>query len=389
MFKPLTNRWSVLALIFFVGIAVPMQFQAVPALTPFLVKATSQTYSETGYLTGLFMAPGVFLALPSGLLANKIGSKNVLALGLVLMLVGSLLFVASVSMIVMPVARVLGGIGAAILLTQSSKVVTDWFAAKEINTAMGIYASSFGLGIGIATALLPAVATFTSWQAAGLLNSSLTAVALLLVAVFLRDIKDDRPDQVPSLWNIAPTEIVLTTLAGAARGLFVTGYVVFMGFAPILLVDRGIVLEQAAALVSVVAIVSVVSVPLGGYLSDATGKPDLFIVGGAIGAALSCFLLPAVTPVIVWILLFGLFRGGCTGGIMALPAKVLRPGSRNTGFAIASTIYFASMSVVPSLAGHLLDLTHDASKPLWFAGILWLSILVVLAGFRVLQRKWS
>ena len=389
MLKPLTNRWAVLALIFFIGIAVPMQFQAVPALTPFLVKETNLTYSETGYLTGLFMAPGVFLALPSGLLANKIGSKNVLSVGLAAMLVGSLLFVASVSMVLMPIARVLGGIGAAILLTQSSKVVTDWFAAKEINTAMSVFASSFGLGIGVATALLPAVATFSSWRTAGLFNSGLTAAALILVVVLLRDIKDDSSVQAPSLWNIGSTEVVLTTVAGAARGLFVTGYVVFMSFAPVLLIERGNVLEQAAVLVSLVAVVSAVSVPLGGYLSDATGKPDLFIVGGAVGAALSCFLLPALAPAIVWILLFGLFRGGCTGGIMALPAKVLRPGSRNTGFAIASTVYFASMSVVPPLAGHLLDLTDDTAMPLRFAGMLWLSILVVLAGFRILQRKWA
>lgn len=366
-----------------------MQFQTVSALTPFLIKETSLTYSETGYLTGLFMAPGVLLALPSGLLANRIGSKNVLALGLAMMLAGSLLFVVSTSMIVMPIARIIGGIGGAILLTQSAKVIADWFADKEINTAMAIFASSFGLGIGVATAVLPMVATFSSWQTGGLLISALTATALLLVVLLLRDIKGEGTSQTPSLWNITTHEAMLTTLAGAARGLFVTGYIVFMSFAPILLVDRGAAVEQAALLVSFVAIVSAVSVPLGGYLSDATGKPDLFIVGGAVGAALSCFLLPTAGAAIIWIVLFGLFRGGCTGGIMALPAKVLQPGSRNTGFAIASTMYFASMAVVPAIAGHLLDLTNNAAMPLWFAGLLWLLILVVLVGFRFLRTRWS
>ncbi len=269
----MTNRWGVLALVFFIGIAVPMQFQAVPALTPFLVSETHLTYGEAGYLTGLFMAPGVLLALPSGVLANRIGSRNVLALGLAMMLAGSLLFVSSVSMIVMPVARVVGGIGAAILLTQSSKVVTDWFADKEINTAMGIFASSFGLGIGVATALLPAIAASSSWQTAGLANSALTAIALLLVVLLLRDVKEDGTVQGGSLWNIKTTEVVLALLAGSARGLFVAGYVVFMSFAPVLLVEQGTILEQAAILVSFAAIVAAVSVPLGGYLSDATAKP--------------------------------------------------------------------------------------------------------------------
>jgi MFS family permease len=389
VFFPLMNRWGVLALVFFIGIAVPMQFQAVPALTPFLVSETDLTYSETGVLTGLFMAPGVLLALPSGVLANRIGSRNVVALGLAIMLAGSLLFVTSVSMIVMPVARVLGGIGAAVLLTQSSKVITDWFADKEINTAMGIFASSFGLGIGVATAVLPVIAAFSSWQAAGLANAGLTAIALILVILLLRDSHEGDTLQAGSLWNIKTTEVVLTLHAGAARGLFVTGYVVFMSFAPVLLVEHGTALEQAAVLVSFVAVVSAVSVPLGGFLSDATGKPDLFIVGGAVGAGMACFALPAAGPAILWILLFGLFRGGCTGGIMALPAKVLRAGSRNTGFAIASTVYFASMAVVPPLAGYILDLTDNSAAPLWFAGVLWLMIIAVLTAFRLLQRRWA
>lgn len=366
-----------------------MQFQTVPALTPFLVRETQLTYRETGYLTGLFMAPGILLALPSGLLANKVGSKNVLSLGLILMLAGSLLFVSSVSMVVMPIARMVGGVGAAILLTQGSKVVSDWFVDKEINTAMAISASSFGLGIGVATALLPTIASFSSWQSSSLANSAITAIALFLVMLKLRDVKEDDTIEGNRIWNIKVTEVVLTSLAGLARGLFVAGYVVFMGFAPLLLAEQGTVLEQAAVLVSLVAIVSAVSVPLGGYLSDATGKPDLFIIGGAIGVALTCFALPTIGPAVVWILLFGLFRGGCTGGIMALPAKVLQAGSRNTGFAIASTVYFASMAVVPPVAGYLRDQTKSAATSLWFAGALWLSILAVLASFRFLQRRWT
>jgi hypothetical protein len=48
MLRPFTNRWAVLALIFLIGIAVPMQFQAVLALVPFLVRETALTYSEIG-----------------------------------------------------------------------------------------------------------------------------------------------------------------------------------------------------------------------------------------------------------------------------------------------------------------------------------------------------
>ena len=145
---------------------------------------------------------------------------------------------------------------------------------------------------------------------------------------------------------------------------------------------------DAGLLTSLAAMVSIVSVPLGGFLSDRTGRPNLFIVGGAVGTALTCILVPHIAPALLWVLLFGFLRGGCTGGIMALPSQVLRPESRSTGFAISSATYFVAMAAFPPVAGYILDTSANAAAPLWFAGILWLLIPVVLAVFKLLQRKW-
>ena len=180
----------------------------------------------------------------------------------------------------------------------------------------------------------------------------------------------------------------MASIAGFERGLLGAGYVVFMSFLPILLMDRGMRTEDAGLLTSVVAIVSLISVPLGGFLSDQTGKPNYFIGGGSIGAALSCIFVPYVAPAFLWVFLFGLLRGGVTGGIMALPAQVLHPESRTTGFAVVSASFFICMAAIPPIAGYLLDATQQPSAPLWFAGSLWILISVFLAIFKLLQRKW-
>ena len=99
-------------------------------------------------------------------------------------------------------------------------------------------------------------------------------------------------------------------------------------------------------------------------------------------------MLPQAGYALVWILLFGLLRGGCTGGIMALPAEVLRPGSRNAGFGVSSSVYFVGLAVIPPLAGWILDRTQEPAAPLWFAVGLWLMIPLTLRLFRVLQRRW-
>ena len=82
----LTNRWAVLGLVFLIGLTLPMQFQAVPALAPFLINEAGLSYTDIGVLTGLFMFPGIFLAAPGGVLATRIGDKAALLMGLAVML---------------------------------------------------------------------------------------------------------------------------------------------------------------------------------------------------------------------------------------------------------------------------------------------------------------
>jgi cyanate permease len=375
---------------FLIGLALPMQLQAVPALAPFIVAEAGLTYTDIGALTGLFMFPGIFLAVPGGLLADRIGEKLTLTIGLAVMLGSALLFVATESYAVMFLSRLLGGSGAVLLAILLPKVVTDWFVGKEIATAQSIIASSFGLGVGLATAALPSVAVSFSWQAAMVANTGVTALAIVLVlAVFRdRDAGVGEASDGQTAWRISKPELVLSSFAGIARGLFSTGYVVFMSFMPLLLIGQGMQVVEAGLLISLAAAVSIVSVPLGGILSDRTGKPNYFIVGGAVGTALTCVLVPHFAPALLWVLLFGLLRGGCTGGIMALPSQVLRPESRNTGFAVSSAMFFVCMALFPPMAGYILDATNDTATPLWFAGLLWLLIPVVLAVFKILQHQW-
>jgi cyanate permease len=385
----LTNRWAVLGLVFLIGLTLPMQFQAVPALAPFLINEAGLSYTDIGVLTGLFMFPGIFLAAPGGVLATRIGDKAALLMGLAVMLCGALLFAVTDSYAVMFISRLLSGSGAVLITILLPKVVTDWFVGKEIATALATVASSFGLGVGLAMAVLPSLAEMSSWPVAMTLNASVTVVAMALFFVFFRPHKtpEDTLSR-PALLTLDKPEFVLSVLAGIGRTLFSTGYVVFMSFMPLLLISQGMDVVEAGVLTSLAAVTSMISVPLGGVLSDRTGKPNHFIVGGAVGTAITCLLTPYFAPVLLWILLFGILRGGCTGGIMALPSQVLRPESRSAGFAIAAVVYFIGMAAFPAIAGYVLDATANTAAPLWFAGLLWILIPVLLGAFKILQRKW-
>lgn len=394
-----TNRWSVLALIFLVRLTIPLHFQSIAAVAPFLIAELGYTYSLIGLLMGLYMLPGILITIPGGMLGARFGEKPVMLVSIGLMLGGTLGSIYFNSLGAMVALRLAGGMGAVVLNTQTNKVVTDRFAGRELATAMAIAASAFGLGIGIATGTLGGLAELTSWKTSLAVICAITAVMFGLMMGLFRDEhraaagEAEKREGVSGgsapLWDLTWLETSLMTVAGLAQSGFVVGYILFMSFAPVLLIDRGLTIPAAGALVGVAAMVAIFSVPLGGMLTDRIGKRrDLLVAGCAAGTAACCVLFSLTGPALLWVILFGLIRGGCTGGILSLPGEVLRPESRGAGMSVFFTVHYVALAGLPPVAGWL----RDAAGTGWaimFAGALWLSILASLAAFRLIQRRFG
>ncbi len=82
------NRWLVLAILFLARTAMACQFQTIGSLGPILVDALGIEYARLGTLIGLYMLPGIVIALPGGLLGQWFGAKRMVLVGLALMTAG-------------------------------------------------------------------------------------------------------------------------------------------------------------------------------------------------------------------------------------------------------------------------------------------------------------
>lgn len=82
-------RWTMLLILFLVRLAMGFQFQSVASTSAQLIDAFGLSYAQVGTLIGLFLLPGVFIAIPSGALTRAISDKNLLMLGAVTMTVGA------------------------------------------------------------------------------------------------------------------------------------------------------------------------------------------------------------------------------------------------------------------------------------------------------------
>ena len=131
------NRWVILAILFAVRLTMAFQFQSVAAVAPLLGKQFGVGIAEIGFLIGLYFTPGIALSLPGGAIGRKFGDKPTVLSALVLMLVGSLMMAFGDSWGWQIAGRLVGGAGGVLLKVQLTKMVTDWFAGKEIATAMG------------------------------------------------------------------------------------------------------------------------------------------------------------------------------------------------------------------------------------------------------------
>src|SRR5260370_9824545 len=129
------------------------------------------------------MLPGVFFALPGGVIGQRFGERRVVAGSLALMVVRSLVTGAGEGWAVAAAGRLLSGGGAVLMNIGLAKMVADWFAEREMSTAMAVMLTSWPVGLGLAAATLGAVATHSSWRMAIVATALAAALGLGPIAL--------------------------------------------------------------------------------------------------------------------------------------------------------------------------------------------------------------
>jgi len=273
----LRNRWGILAVLFAVRATMAFQFQSVAAVAPLLGDAFGVSIADIGVLIGLYFAPGIVIALPGGAIGQKFGDKPTVLGALLLMLVGSVAMAFAASWSIQIAGRLVAGAGGVILSVQLTKMLTDWFAGKEIATAMAIFVNSWPAGIAVSLLTLPLIGTSAGVSGVHLAVAALVAVGIALLALFYRP-PADAPAASTATARLDRTATLAVIAAGLIWGLFNIGFAMIFSFGPSMLVERGWSIASAGSTISIVLWLAVVSVPFGGFLADRTKRPQTILV---------------------------------------------------------------------------------------------------------------
>ncbi|GEM_PF-103188 len=356
----LSNRWLVLALLFFVRLSMGIQYQAVASLSPQLMSGFVLGIADIGLLIGLYHAPGTFLAFPGGAIGAWLGDKRAVLFGLMLMAIGEIATATAPTWPMLMGARIVAGTGGILLNVMIIKMVADWFTNKETATAMAIIGNAAPAGIAVALATIPWIASVGDRGLA-----SLSVVAYLLMAFIALAAAYRAPDETKaatqrqSLW---PERRVVASLvtAGLIYGIYNVGLVTIFAFGPLMLTERGWSFAAGSSATSFVLWIVTLSLPGGGLLADRTGRRALVLVFGLLAFAAVMASAPRVDAVLAVFLVLGIASGLPCGAIMALSTQVLVPETRSVGMGIMFTVYYGVNMCGPWLIGLIADQAGSA-----------------------------
>lgn len=383
---PRRARWSILALLFVCRASLGLQFQAMGSVADPLVAQFGFGYTEVGTLIGLFMLPGLLLSMPAGWAGRHVSDRRLVASGLLVMALGGGIAALAQGFGLLALGRLVAGAGFVFATVYFTKMVVDWFSGLELATALGILVMSWPFGIAAGQVGHAWLAAAFDWRAAFVVASVGCAAGAAAVTLAYRSPPAVPVAAGPVATGLPRSELLLTLLAAAIWGLFNAGYVVYLSFAPKVLVAGGLGATQAATVVSLASWVMILSVTVAGRLADRTGRHATVLgVCLAVGIA-SLLLLPHVEWAIGLSLGFGLFGAAPAGIVMSLTAQSMAPQRRAFGMGVFFSVYFVIMSAGPPLAGWLFDRTGQAFAAIVFAAGLFAATALGFLAFGPLKR---
>jgi MFS family permease len=379
----LRNRWGILAVLFVVRLTIAFQFQSVAAVAPLLGQRFGVSVADIGLLIGLYFTPGVALSLPGGAIGQRFGDKATVLGALALMLAGSLTMALGDSWTDswswQITGRLIAGAGGVLLNVQLTKMTADWFAGKEIATAMAIFVSSWPVGLGLSLLTLPVIGTAHGVEAVDLSVAALSALGIALAATYRPPSTEVMADA--STARLGFNAMLAVTVAGLIWGLFNVDFATIFSFGPTMLAERGWSIAAAGSVLSVGLWISVLSIPFGGLVADRMKRPQTVLAAGCMIFAILMLILAHSGAVMASMIAIGLISGQPAGPMMSLPARVLRPDTRAIGMGLFYTLYYAAMMIGPVIGGACAEWGGSASTAFDFGAILLVACPLLLLLF--------
>jgi MFS family permease len=354
-----------------------------PMLFPFLKAQLGVDYLELGFALTVSAVVSGLTQAPMGYLADHIGARKILLMGLTLGGFALIMLGLHLSYHFLIASAVLLGLANSVYHPANYAILSTHMDAARMGRAFSIHTFAGYLGGAVAPAIVAALVTTTGGLGALIVAGALgPLVALLLVIVGIPDASaaDRKVDGVhpPRQSVITPALIVLTifftllSLSNAGIGNF--GVVALMS-------GYGASFSSANLALTAFLGFSAAGVLAGGLLADHTSRHGqlaaaCFAVNAGLVLAIATVNLPSL------LLTVAMGVAGFLGGVIApsrdmLVRNAAPPGAAGRAFGIVSTGFNLGGIASPLLFGWIMD--QNAPHWVFGASVVFMVLTVLLA----------
>lgn len=386
----------VFALTVFVGVNLRSVIMAIAPVLPLVQRDLRLSYTATGLLTSLPLLLMGGFALPSGLLAGRLGGRRIVAVGLALLAGGAVLRSIWPAAIPLYIFTVVLSLGITLVQTTVPVLARQWFPTR-IGLVAALFTDGLILGETLGAAFtLPLMERLfgpDGWAATLLLWAAPTVLALALWLFFAppaaatlpaRPATSPTSSEPPSSDTSSPQRVGALHL-GVLLG---SGSLVYFGMnAWIPPFNQAIGAASATPLA--LGVLNAIQLPVGitllAFAQRLAGRRWPFIVAGAV--CLVAVLGWVITPV-AWQPFWAACLGGGSSFVfvlgIALPPLLSDRASvaRLTGATL--TLSYGVAFLGPLLGGSFWDISH---QPQWaFAPVGIAALLLITLGAKLPSR---
>ena len=335
-------------------------------------------YAELGLLRGLFSGTMASFQIPSGLIAERVGTAPMLALGTALVGTGYCLAGASAGFGLLVVALFVGGLGASVQHPLASSLMARAFAGPRSMKALGTY--NFAGDIGKMT--LPAAASLLlvamSWRPALALLGGLGLLAAVAIFVLTPRYGAETPShaaQQHAAGSAAPRHRFAFPVLLSIGMLDSATRMGFLLFLPFVLTAKGASVPVVGFALTLVFTGGAVGKLVCAFLGARIGAiPTVWLTEGATAVGIAALLPLGLAGALVLLPFIGIALNGTSSVLYGSVPDLVRPERRARAFSVFYTGTIGSDAVAPAIYGVAGDAFGVPSALIGIAAIVLLTL---------------
>ncbi|MFI1799682.1 MFS transporter [Streptomyces sp. NPDC020379] len=215
-------RWLILGVICLAQLTVLLDNTILNVAIPSLTEELHASTADVQWMMNAYSLVQAGLLLAAGNAADRYGRKKMLATGLALFGIGSLVAGLASNTGQLIAARAGMGIGGALLMTTTLAVVVQVFDDEERTKAIGLWGGVSSLGFAAGPLIGGALLNHFWWGSIFLINLPVALIGLVAVLKLVPESKNpsgDRPDLLGALLStIGMTGITFAIISGPVHG---------------------------------------------------------------------------------------------------------------------------------------------------------------------------